>query len=569
MGDETTYDFSACSALIGLIYDTANDPMRWPDLLEAMTECAEASADGMAFLPLDEMEALLRSHFDSAQQMHEQREALNFHNKITHELLDRLPFGVVVTDAHAQVLASNRRAQQLFDAGQTVRLQHGALCANNEANTAVVHALITQQAGRNAELDGAALQVAADGVPNTTLWVLPLTGQIGATVYLTSPLIASPYPVSLLQQSFHLTETEAKVVKAIVNGCHDRATVAQRLEMKVNTVNSHLKRIFHKTQTTNQLQLVKKVLTSPMAMSGSRLPPGLTDDVEQGLPEGCHAIRLRDGRRISYAEYGDAHGKPVIVCHAILGSRLQYPMGETTAAALGLRMIVVDRPGHGYSDFHSGRNLLDWAEDVRQLADQLAFSHFSLLSMSSGSHYLLACACAMPERITRAVMVSACHFGSLSTMSGGLSVDKMMLHMADRMPALFHRYCRTMGALLLMNPHRALAKRMRELPARDIDYLKKNPQHKQENADNIREALQQGTAGASHDIVVYLGDFGFTLAEITIPIVLWHGTQDRTFPLAAARAIAEQLPQSTMHFIDNIGLTLIAERWDDILQGLG
>jgi len=51
-------------------------------------------------------------------------------------------------------------------------------------------------------------------------------------------------------------------------------------------------------------------------------------------------------------------------------------------------------------------------------------------------------------------------------------------------------------------------------------------------------------------------------------MVLWHGVDDRTFPPAAARAMAAQLPQCTSHFVEATSLTLILERWDDILREL-
>jgi pimeloyl-ACP methyl ester carboxylesterase len=35
-------------------------------------------------------------------------------------------------------------------------------------------------------------------------------------------------------------------------------------------------------------------------------------------------LRLPDGRRLGYAEYGDPDGKPVILFHGTLNSRLMY-----------------------------------------------------------------------------------------------------------------------------------------------------------------------------------------------------------------------------------------------------
>ena len=36
-------------------------------------------------------------------------------------------------------------------------------------------------------------------------------------------------------------------------------------------------------------------------------------------------MRLPDGRRLAWAEYGDPFGYPVILCHGVPGSRRQVP----------------------------------------------------------------------------------------------------------------------------------------------------------------------------------------------------------------------------------------------------
>ena len=69
-------------------------------------------------------------------------------------------------------------------------------------------------------------------------------------------------------------------------------------------------------------------------------------------------IYLRDGRILSYAEYGDPCGKPIFFFHGTPGSRYFRPPDEITAR-LGVRLICVDRPGYGESTFQPGRRILD------------------------------------------------------------------------------------------------------------------------------------------------------------------------------------------------------------------
>ena len=60
-------------------------------------------------------------------------------------------------------------------------------------------------------------------------------------------------------------------------------------------------------------------------------------------------VRLPDGRALGYAEYGDLTGRPVLFFPGAPSSRLLHPPEEPTRA-LGVRLIVVERPGFGQYD---------------------------------------------------------------------------------------------------------------------------------------------------------------------------------------------------------------------------
>jgi pimeloyl-ACP methyl ester carboxylesterase len=77
-------------------------------------------------------------------------------------------------------------------------------------------------------------------------------------------------------------------------------------------------------------------------------------------------ITLRDGRALAYAEYGSPSGQPIIYCHGTPSSRVEGGLivDNQTATDLGLRFIVPDRPGMGFSDYVAGRKIVDWPNDV-------------------------------------------------------------------------------------------------------------------------------------------------------------------------------------------------------------
>jgi pimeloyl-ACP methyl ester carboxylesterase len=76
-------------------------------------------------------------------------------------------------------------------------------------------------------------------------------------------------------------------------------------------------------------------------------------------------VTLSDGRKLGYNVYGPADGKPLFYFHGTPSSRIEWQMfgGEQLATQLHLRVISMDRPGMGLSDFQAGRRLGNWPKD--------------------------------------------------------------------------------------------------------------------------------------------------------------------------------------------------------------
>jgi pimeloyl-ACP methyl ester carboxylesterase len=91
-------------------------------------------------------------------------------------------------------------------------------------------------------------------------------------------------------------------------------------------------------------------------------------------------IKLRDGRRLGYAEFGDPRGKPFLFFHGYPGSPWDGVETGHAAERLGVRLIAPDRPGMSLSDFQPNRRLLDWPQDVLELTNALELDHFERLA---------------------------------------------------------------------------------------------------------------------------------------------------------------------------------------------
>ena len=102
-------------------------------------------------------------------------------------------------------------------------------------------------------------------------------------------------------------------------------------------------------------------------------------------PSAGTTIRLTDGRTLGYTEYGNPAGPVLFYCHGHPGSRLEAQLLAEPATKHGLRLIGIDRPGMGLSQYQRRRRVRDWPHDVVQLADRLGIDSFAVAGFSGGA----------------------------------------------------------------------------------------------------------------------------------------------------------------------------------------
>lgn len=277
-------------------------------------------------------------------------------------------------------------------------------------------------------------------------------------------------------------------------------------------------------------------------------------------------FRLRDGRVLGYAEYGDPAGTPVFFFHGSPGSRRQRHPDDAIAIELGVRLITVDRPGYGLSDFQHGRTFLDWPGDVAQLADTLHIEHFAAIGLSGGGPYLLACAYTMPERLTSASVVSG--MGPLdepAALEGMMPSLHLGLSLARRVPWWLVRLAFEPSVRMIrLNP--VVAKKLLPISVPTIDReVFARPDIQAMDRQDLIEAYRNGGQALAWEVVTLTRPWGFRLEAIRKKIHLWHGEEDTTVPANLARYVARTLPDGEPHFYPGEGHTLVYNYWREIL----
>lgn len=266
------------------------------------------------------------------------------------------------------------------------------------------------------------------------------------------------------------------------------------------------------------------------------------------------SFTLPGGRRLGYAEFGTSDGPPVIYCHGFPASRLEAGLVEEAAERARVRLIAIDRPGYGLSDYQPGRRLTDWPEDVAAMADGLGLKRFAVLGVSGGGPYALACARHLPRRLTRVGVV--CGLGPLAesqllqVMAWPARFSFSFIRRQPRIARLFFRGAA--GSLFKGFPALALEVLTVTEPPADVSVLRRT-EVKQRLLASLREAFRHGGRGAALELELLGRPWGFDLEQIAVPVLLWHGREDRTVPVGHGEYVAARLPHCRAAFMAGEG----------------
>lgn len=279
-------------------------------------------------------------------------------------------------------------------------------------------------------------------------------------------------------------------------------------------------------------------------------------------------LTLPDGRRLAFDEHGDLAGAPVFLFHGTPGSRLFRHPDAAIARDQRARIITVDRPGYGRSDFQPGRRLLDWPDDVAFLADALGIARFAVAGMSGGSPYAAACAFKFPHRVTAAALVS----GSGPFDVPGITVDlqrttRFFFDLAARSPWLMTALLTPLARADAEDPAGALRQLASVFAPSDLE-LFREPEVLAELLADSREAFRAGARGAAWDMALVARPWGFRPEWLEVPVYLWHGDLDRNVPVATGRYLAAAIPGCRATFCPEEGHMLFFRHWREILTGL-
>ncbi len=197
--------------------------------------------------------------------------------------LDRLPNGVFMVDAGARILSLNAAARRILAERDGLAADRQGVCRTESLDEAkALHKLVADAAPR------------ADGTLSNLSGAMTVTRPSGRRPYsvLVAPMGASGFSVGgrrpaavifvgdedqpaqvqadVLAQFYGLTSTEARLAAELVGGDKSLGEIADEFGVSLNTVKTHLKQVYRKTETKGHSDLVRLVLRGAAGVGGGR-----------------------------------------------------------------------------------------------------------------------------------------------------------------------------------------------------------------------------------------------------------------------------------------------------------
>ena len=268
------------------------------------------------------------------------------------------------------------------------------------------------------------------------------------------------------------------------------------------------------------------------------------------------SVYTPDGRTLSYLSVGPEDGPLVLHQHGGPSSRYEALLLSDIAQSVGVRIVVVDRPGMGKSTPQRLRSFKGWADDLQLVATALHADVFAVTGTSGGGHWALAAAYYIPKtRLAHASCLAGACYGTFGDNWAAQYLSKvdafggwLAIHSKLGISAMYAM----LGLYSTKWPKQYSATIMKVVCPADQNVLKQ-PGSLDFFMKMSRECFRQGAAGLVIEAILTYKKWDFDVTKIERPVHFWQGQADTLMPPIINKMVAERMPYAIWHPVDGEG----------------
>jgi len=280
--------------------------------------------------------------------------------------------------------------------------------------------------------------------------------------------------------------------------------------------------------------------------------------------------QLPDGRLLDIRVSGPADGLPLVFHHGTPGAATPIHALERAVHARGLRLVTTSRPGYGQSTRQPGRSVVDVVADIEVVLAALGAERCLTMGWSGGGPHTLACGARLCAAAAVLVVAGVAPYEAdgLDWMAGMGEDNVIEFSAAVEGEDELRPYLLQQGELLRNIRAADIVSSMQSLLP-DVDRAALTGEFGEDTAAGFREAMRTGIDGWLDDDLAFVKPWGFSLAEISLPTMIWQGSADLMVPFAHGQWLASRVPTASAHLEAGEGhLSVGLGRLDDMLDEL-